>query len=60
MPPARAFGFQTINPGAPVELVFDNDPGRVHHGTILDIPLGVGQGQVGAAICEFSRTCEFV
>jgi hypothetical protein len=23
-------GFQTIKPGAPVKLVFDNDPGRIH------------------------------
>ena len=42
-------GFQTIKPGAPVKLVFDNDPGRIHHGTILDIPLGVGQGQIAVS-----------
>jgi multidrug resistance efflux pump len=42
-------GFQTIKPGALVKLVFDNDPGRIHHATILDIPLGVGQGQVAVS-----------
>jgi multidrug resistance efflux pump len=42
-------GFQTIKPGAPVKLVFDNDPGRVHHARILAIPLGVGQGQVAVS-----------
>jgi len=42
-------GFQTIKPGAAVKLVFDNDPGRIHHATILDIPLGVGQGQVAVS-----------
>jgi multidrug resistance efflux pump len=42
-------GFQTIKPGAPVKLVFDNDPGRIHQATILDIPLGVGQGQVAVS-----------
>jgi multidrug resistance efflux pump len=42
-------GFQTIKPGAPVKLVFDNDPGRIHRATILAIPLGVGQGQVAVS-----------
>jgi multidrug resistance efflux pump len=42
-------GFQTIKPGASVKLVFDNDPGRIHHATILDIPRGVGQGQVAVS-----------
>jgi|GEM_PF-1230765 len=42
-------GFQTIKPGAPVKLVFDNDPGRIHHATILGIPRGVGQGQVAVS-----------
>lgn len=27
-------GFQTIKPGAAVKLVFDNDPGRIHHATV--------------------------
>jgi multidrug resistance efflux pump len=39
-------GFQTIKPGAPVKLVFDNDPGRIHHATIVEIPRGIGQGQI--------------
>jgi hypothetical protein len=42
-------GFQTIKPGASVKVVFDNDPGRIHHATILDIPRGVGQGQVAVS-----------
>jgi multidrug resistance efflux pump len=42
-------GFQTIKLGAAVKLVFDNDPGRIHHATILDIPRGVGQGQVAVS-----------
>jgi hypothetical protein len=29
--------------------VFDNDPGRIHRPTILDIPRGVGQGQVAVS-----------
>lgn len=39
-------GFQTIKPGAQVKLVFDNDPGRIHHASIVTIPEGIGQGQV--------------
>ena len=39
-------GFQTIKPGAAVKLVFDNRPGRIYHGKIVEIPHGVGQGQV--------------
>ena len=42
-------GFQTIKPGAPVKLVFDNDPGRIHHAEIVGIPLGVGQGQIAVS-----------
>lgn len=42
-------GFQTIRPGAQVKLVFDNDPGRIHEGTIADIPLGIGQGQISVS-----------
>jgi multidrug resistance efflux pump len=38
-------GFQTIKPGAAVTLVFDNNPGRRYHGKIIEIPMGVGQGQ---------------
>src|SRR5262249_26970630 len=39
-------GFETIKPGAAVKLVFDNRPGRIYHAKILEIPEGVGQGQV--------------
>jgi multidrug resistance efflux pump len=42
-------GFQTIKPGAPVTIVFDNHPGRRYHATITEIPLGVGQGQVSVS-----------
>jgi multidrug resistance efflux pump len=39
-------GFQTIKIGAPVDVVFDNAPGRIYHATIAGIPMGVGQGQI--------------
>jgi multidrug resistance efflux pump len=42
-------GFRTIKPGAPVKLVFDNDPGRVHQARVVAIPEGVGQGQVAVS-----------
>jgi multidrug resistance efflux pump len=42
-------GFQTIKPGAAVKLVFDNRPGRIYHGKIVEIPHGVGQGQVAVS-----------
>jgi multidrug resistance efflux pump len=42
-------GFQAVKPGAPVQLVFDNIPGRVYHATISDIPRGVGQGQIAVS-----------
>jgi multidrug resistance efflux pump len=42
-------GFETIKPGAAVKLVFDNRPGRIYHGKILEIPHGVGQGQVAVS-----------
>jgi multidrug resistance efflux pump len=42
-------GFQTIKPGAAVSLVFDNDPGRRYSAKILEIPRGVGQGQVATS-----------
>jgi multidrug resistance efflux pump len=42
-------GFHTIKPGATVKLVFDQDPGRIHDATIVDIPTGVGQGQVAVS-----------
>ncbi len=42
-------GFQTIKEGAPVDIVFDNAPGRVYHAKITEIPKGVGQGQVATS-----------
>ena len=42
-------GFNTIQPGAPVKLVFDSQPGRIYEGKILEIPHGVGQGQVAVS-----------
>jgi multidrug resistance efflux pump len=42
-------GFQTIKPGAPVKLVFDNDPGHIHYAEITEIPHGVGQGQIAVS-----------
>ena len=39
-------GFQTIKHGAAVSLVFDDDPGRRYNAKILEIPRGVGQGQI--------------
>lgn len=41
--------FRTIRPGAPVWIVFDNDPGRIHAATVRAIPEGVGQGQVATS-----------
>ena len=42
-------GFQTIKLGAPVDIVFDNAPGRIYHAKIMAIPKGVGQGQVAVS-----------
>jgi multidrug resistance efflux pump len=42
-------GFQTIKDGAPVDIVFDNAPGRIYHAKITAIPRGVGQGQVAVS-----------
>jgi multidrug resistance efflux pump len=42
-------GFRAIRPGADVTLVFDNDPGRLHHGKITEIVEGVGQGQIAVS-----------
>src|SRR5450631_3286919 len=42
-------GFQTIKEGAAVDIVFDNAPGRIYHAKILEIPRGVGQGQIGVS-----------
>src|SRR6266481_2063142 len=42
-------GFQTVKVGAPVDIVFDNAPGRIYHAKIAVIPKGVGQGQVAVS-----------
>lgn len=42
-------GFQTIKAGAPVNIVFDNVPGRIYHAKIIEIPKGIGQGQIAAS-----------
>src|SRR5713226_733025 len=42
-------GFQTIKEGAPVDIVFDNAPGRIYHAKITAIPKGIGQGQVAVS-----------
>jgi multidrug resistance efflux pump len=42
-------GFQTIKLGTPVDIVFDNAPGRIYHAKINAIPRGVGQGQVAVS-----------
>jgi multidrug resistance efflux pump len=42
-------GFQAIKVGAPVDIVFDNAPGRIYHATITRIPKGVGQGQIAVS-----------
>lgn len=42
-------GFQTIKVGAPVDIVFDNVPGRIYHAKITAIPKGIGQGQVAVS-----------
>jgi multidrug resistance efflux pump len=42
-------GFETLKPGAPVKLVFDDRPGRIYHANIVEIPQGVGQGQVAVS-----------
>lgn len=42
-------GFQTIKDGTPVEIVFDNAPGRIYHARITAIPKGIGQGQIAVS-----------
>ena len=42
-------GFQTIKEGTPVEIVFDNAPGRIYHAKVMGIPRGIGQGQVAVS-----------
>jgi multidrug resistance efflux pump len=42
-------GFQTIKIGAPVDIVFENAPGRIFHAKITAIPKGIGQGQIATS-----------
>ena len=42
-------GFQTIKEGAAVDIVFDNVPGRIFHAKIVEIPKGIGQGQIAVS-----------
>ena len=42
-------GFETIKPDAAVKIVFDNHPGRIFHANVVDIPRGVGEGQVAVS-----------
>jgi multidrug resistance efflux pump len=51
-------GFQTIKDGAPVDIVFDNAPGRIYHARITAIPKGIGQGQI-AVSGTLARTTAF-
>ena len=39
-------GFGVIEPGTPVRLALNSDPGTLHDTTVIAIPLGVGQGQI--------------
>jgi multidrug resistance efflux pump len=42
-------GFQTVRDGAPMEIVFDNLPGRIYHSRVIAVPKGIGQGQVAVS-----------
>ena len=42
-------GFQTVKIGAPVDIVFENAPGRIYHAKITAIPRGIGQGQIAVS-----------
>jgi multidrug resistance efflux pump len=33
----------------PVDIVFDNVPGRIYHAKVIAIPKGIGQGQVAVS-----------
>lgn len=41
--------FETVKPGAAVKIVFDSHPGRIFSAQILEIPRGVGQGQIATS-----------
>jgi multidrug resistance efflux pump len=36
-------GFQTIKDGAPVDIVFDNIPGRIYHARVIALPKSIGR-----------------
>jgi hypothetical protein len=42
-------GFQKVKEGTPVDIVFDNIPGRIYHARVIGVPKGVGQGQVAVS-----------
>jgi multidrug resistance efflux pump len=42
-------GFETIKPDAAVKIIFDSHPGRIFHAKVIDIPHGIGQGQVAVS-----------
>jgi multidrug resistance efflux pump len=42
-------GFETIRPNAAVKIVFDNHPGRIFRAHVVDIPPGVGEGQIAVS-----------
>lgn len=42
-------GFQTIRPGATVRLFFGSNPGRLYEARVLDIPTGVGEGEIAVS-----------
>lgn len=41
--------FETVKPGASIKLVFDDNPGRIFNASIVEIPRGVGQGQIAVS-----------
>jgi multidrug resistance efflux pump len=42
-------GFQSIRRGAPVKLVFSNNPGHIYEAQIVDVLRAVGEGQFAAS-----------
>ncbi|MGR4928939.1 HlyD family secretion protein [Bradyrhizobium sp. CAR08] len=42
-------GFDTVKEGAEVQIVLDNLPGRIYHAKIIEIPKGIGQGQIAVS-----------
>ncbi len=42
-------GFETIKPNAAVKIVFDNHPGHIFRAHVVDIPQGVGEGQIAVS-----------